>query len=129
MTRKNRKSWKLEPDRVENLYAPSNTVNLSCRILYTRNFTKPQPRHIYFNAFLNVVKSQLVWDPFVLRNAFYEIIFSKPGLSQGLLYKQLCNSFIDSFIDSVILFLPQLDGAVTPKQLEIALPVIKYSMS
>ena len=53
--------------------------------------------------------------------SFEPELFSRPGRSQGLLYKQLCNSFIDS----VILFLPQLYGAITPKQLEIALPVRK----
>ena len=28
-------------------------------------------------------------------------LISRPGQSQGLLYKHLCHSFIDSFIDSV----------------------------
>ena len=49
------------------------------------------------------------------------IIISRPGRSQGLLYKQPR----DSLTDSVSLFLPQLYGAATPKRLEIALLVIK----
>jgi hypothetical protein len=45
-----------------------------------------------------------------------------PGKARGC----STNSFeIDSLIDSVILFLPQLYGAATRKRLEIALPVIK----
>ena len=48
-------------------------------------------------------------------------LFSRPGQCQGLLYKQPC----DSFIESVITFLPQFYGAATPKRLEIAFPVIK----
>ena len=36
---------------------------------------------------------------------------------------------IHSFIKSVITFLPQLYGAAMPKRFEIALPVIKWTMS
>ena len=46
-------------------------------------------------------------------NCFYNTkgnIISRPGRSQGLLYKQPR----DSLIKSVILFLPQLYGAATP---------------
>ena len=51
-----------------------------------------------------------------------QIFLADPGEARGC----STNSFvIHSFIDSVILFLPQLYSAVTPKQLEIALPVIK----
>ena len=46
-----------------------------------------------------------------------ESLFSRPGLSQGLLYKHLRHSLIKS----VILFLSQLYIAATPKWLEIAL--------
>ena len=61
----------------------------------------------------------------------YEIILndiellSRPGRSQGLLYKQPRHSLIQSLIKWVILFLPQLYGATTPKRLEIALPILK----
>ena len=57
------------------------------------------------------------------------VLFSRPGQSYGLLYKQLRNSFIDLFIHLVILFLPQLYGAALPKWFEIAFPVIKQTMS
>ena len=44
-------------------------------------------------------------------------VISRPGQSQGLLYKDLHHSFINW----VILFLPQLYSAATPKRLEITL--------
>ena len=44
-------------------------------------------------------------------------LFSRPRQSQGLLYKHLR----DSLINSVFLFLSQLYAAATPKRLEIAL--------
>ena len=50
----------------------------------------------------------------------YKII-SRPGRSQGLLYKHLCHWLSQS----VSLFLPQLYGAATPKRFEIALTVMK----
>ena len=53
-------------------------------------------------------------------------VISRPGRSQGLLYKQPLNQLIHSFIQSLILFLPQFYGAATPERLEIDLPVIKY---
>ena len=52
---------------------------------------------------------------------FHAVLVSRPGLSQGLLYKHLRCYLNYSFI----LFLPELYGAATPKQLEIALPVTK----
>ena len=52
----------------------------------------------------------------------FQGVFSRPGRSQGLLYKQLVSN---SLIKSVIVFLPQLDSAATPKRLELVLLVIK----
>ena len=50
---------------------------------------------------------------------FFLYFISRPGWSQGLLYKQPCHSFINSP------FPPQLYAAATPKQLKITLPVMK----
>ena len=54
-------------------------------------------------------------------------IFSRPGWSQGLLYKHIRHWFFHSFINWSF-SLPQLYGAATPKGLEICLPVIKKSL-
>ena len=50
-------------------------------------------------------------------------LFSRPGPSQGLLSKHSRHSFIER----LILFLPQLYCVPTPKRFEIELPVIKYT--
>ena len=47
-------------------------------------------------------------------------LISRPGQRQGLLYQHLYG-----LIQEIILFLPQLYSAVTPKQLEIAIPIIE----
>ena len=43
-------------------------------------------------------------------------IFGRPGQSQGLLYKHLSHSLINS----LILYSPQLNDAPMPKRLELA---------
>ena len=52
----------------------------------------------------------------------YVPFVADPGEARGCSTNSLV---IHSFSHSVSLFLPQLYGAATPKQLEIALPVIK----
>ena len=71
--------------------------------------------HSSLNNFPDIINKFLV-----IRHQIYQI-FSRPGQSQRLLYKQPR----DSLINSVSLVLPQFYGAATPKRLEIALPVIK----
>ena len=71
--------------------------------------------HSSLNNFPDIIDKFLV-----IRHQIYQI-FSRPGQSQRLLYKQPR----DSLIKSLSHFLPQLYGAAMPKWLKIALPVIK----
>ena len=48
-------------------------------------------------------------------------LVSKPGRSQGLLYKHCCSSFTDW----VLLFFQWLYGSAAPKRLKMMLPIIK----
>ena len=53
---------------------------------------------------------------------FFAGLLADPGEARGCSTNSLV---INSLIQSVITFLPQLYGAATPKRLEIAPPVIK----
>ena len=82
--------------------------------------------HIFvLNSIISDVLSSVKKEPIDVtvmdyRQIFDAEVFSRPGRSQGLLYKQSRHSLIKW----VSLFLPQHYGAATPKRLEMALPVI-----
>ena len=79
-------------------------------------------RHWLYLAF----GASLLWpvSPYRAKKPRTSLFFSRARRSQGLLYRHLCHSFINSFIQWSF-SLPQLYGAATLKGLEMALPVIK----
>ena len=69
-----------------------------------------------------VIQAIFWWDNHQGESSHIYTILSRPGKSQGLLYKHLCYSFIDSFSHGLWKY---LYSATTPQQLQMVLLVIK----
>ena len=96
-------------------------------------------KHSKLSTKLDHVNDRIELDlPDLVANALHKVdqissyiyvylFFSRPGRSQGLLYKHLRHSLIHLFIHSVILQLKYLHGAATPQWLEMVLSVIYHN--